>query len=67
MMKSRLLAPVGIVALAGSIAGMLAAQTPASPSFEVASIKPTKTQGTTLLMFYPGGRLTATNCGPTSR
>jgi uncharacterized protein (TIGR03435 family) len=39
MVKSRLLAAVGIVALAGSIAGVLAAQAPDSPAFEVASIK----------------------------
>jgi hypothetical protein len=37
--KSRLLAAVGIVAVLGAIACVLAAQTPASPAFEVASVK----------------------------
>jgi hypothetical protein len=36
MPKSRLLGAVGIVAVVG---GVLAAQTPASPAFEVASLK----------------------------
>jgi hypothetical protein len=42
MVKARVLSTVGIVALAGSLAGVLAAQTPASPAFEVASIKVNK-------------------------
>jgi uncharacterized protein (TIGR03435 family) len=42
MRKSRLLWAVGIVAVAGSLVGMLAAQTPASPAFEAASVKPAK-------------------------
>jgi uncharacterized protein (TIGR03435 family) len=39
MLKSRLFGAVGIVAVAG---GVLVAQTPTSPAFEVASIKPNK-------------------------
>jgi hypothetical protein len=37
MVKSRLLGTVGIVAVVG---GALVAQTPSSPTFEVASVKP---------------------------
>ena len=37
--KARLLGAVGIVAVVGGIVGGLAAQTPASPAFEVASVK----------------------------
>jgi uncharacterized protein (TIGR03435 family) len=51
-----------LIVVAGS-RNYLPAQTPASPTFEAASVKPTKTQGTSLLLFYPGGRLTATNVG----
>jgi uncharacterized protein (TIGR03435 family) len=40
MLKSRLLGAVGIVAVVGGIVGGLAAQTPASPAFDVVSIKP---------------------------
>jgi uncharacterized protein (TIGR03435 family) len=42
MMTSRVLNAVGIVAVVGAIAGVHAAQTPESPAFEVASIKPNK-------------------------
>jgi hypothetical protein len=42
MMKARLRWIVGVVALAGRAAGVLAAQTPASPAFEVASVKPNR-------------------------
>jgi hypothetical protein len=38
MVKARLLSAVGIMALVGSVAGVLTAQTPASPAVEVASI-----------------------------
>jgi uncharacterized protein (TIGR03435 family) len=62
MVKARLLGAVGIVALVSGIADVVA-QAPDNPAFEIASVKPTKTQGTSLLMFYPGGRLTATNVG----
>jgi uncharacterized protein (TIGR03435 family) len=60
-MTSRFLAFVGIVAVVGGLASALAAQVPANRAFEVASVKPTKTQGITLNMIYPGGRFTATN------
>jgi hypothetical protein len=40
MVKARVVWAAGIVTLAGSITGVLGAQTPASPTFEVASIKP---------------------------
>jgi uncharacterized protein (TIGR03435 family) len=62
MLKSRLLGAVGIVAVVGG----LAAQTPASPAFEVASIKP-HAPGDALQLhgfsttIYRDGRLTATN------
>ena len=59
-MKARVLSAVGIVALAGGIAAV-AAQTPASPAFEVVSIKPVPPEaihgGYQVL---PGGRLTGT-------
>ncbi len=38
MLRSRLRGAVGIVAIVGGIAGVLAAQTPARPTFDVASI-----------------------------
>jgi uncharacterized protein (TIGR03435 family) len=40
MLKSRLLGAVGIVAVVGGIASVVTAQAPTSPTFEVASIKP---------------------------
>jgi uncharacterized protein (TIGR03435 family) len=62
MLKSRLLRTIGIVALTGGVAGALVAQTPASPTFEVASIKPNKSgdDGTQAAM-QPGGRVTLIN------
>jgi uncharacterized protein (TIGR03435 family) len=62
MLKSRLRWTVGIVMLASSVAGVLAAQTPTSPAFEAASVKPNKS-GSLQVNFtpQPGGRLTATN------
>jgi uncharacterized protein (TIGR03435 family) len=58
-MKSRLLGAVGIVAVAGAIAVTLAAQAPASPAFEAASVKRNTTRrgGTSV---QPGGRFVAT-------
>jgi uncharacterized protein (TIGR03435 family) len=59
MPKSRLLGAVGIVAVVG---GVLAAQTPASPAFEVASVKPNRSDNSTASMgFQPGGRFAAEN------
>jgi uncharacterized protein (TIGR03435 family) len=55
MMKARALVAVGIVALAGSVAGIRAAQAPDTPKFEVASVKPNKSgDGATALGFQPG-------------
>jgi hypothetical protein len=47
----------------GIVCGILvAAQTPASPAFEVASVKPTKLDdGRIMLGMQPGGRFAATN------
>jgi hypothetical protein len=39
MLKARVLGLVGIVALAGSVAGVLAAQTPASPALDVTAME----------------------------
>jgi uncharacterized protein (TIGR03435 family) len=62
MMKARVLSAVRIVALAGSVAGVLAAQTPASPAFEVASVKRNKSgQPFSASSIPPGGRFTVTN------
>lgn len=67
MLKSRLLAAVGIVAVVGSFAGELAAQTPARPAFEVVSIKRSRADeaggGSRV---EPGGRFTATNIATAS-
>jgi uncharacterized protein (TIGR03435 family) len=61
MVKARVLSAVGIVAVAGSVAGVLA-QTPASPVFEVASVKPNRSgDGRTMMQVQPGGRYVATN------
>ena len=61
MVKARC-AAIGVAALVGSIAGALAAQTPASPAFEVASIKPNKSGNSGWLMApQPGGRVVAEN------
>jgi uncharacterized protein (TIGR03435 family) len=58
MLKSRLLGAVGIV----GVAGVLAAQTPTGPAFEVASIK-RNTSGDPASGIHnmPGGRVTITN------
>ena len=61
MVKSRLLGAVGIVAVIGRIAGVLAAQTPASPAFDVASIKPNNSGDGRVMMQNQPGRFTATN------
>jgi hypothetical protein len=59
MVKSRLLSAVGIVALAGSVAGVLTAQAPASATFEAASVK-RNTSGRGGAAVQPGGRFVAT-------
>jgi uncharacterized protein (TIGR03435 family) len=64
MLKARLLAAVGIMAVvASSLAGVLTAQTPAKPlAFEVASIKPNKSGGRGAAGgMHPGGRFVVTN------
>jgi uncharacterized protein (TIGR03435 family) len=60
MMNARVLLAVGIIGMGGCF--VLAAQTPASPTFEVASVKPNRsqTQGGGDV-FHPGGRWDATN------
>jgi uncharacterized protein (TIGR03435 family) len=61
MVKARLLGAVGIVAIVGWVVGALA-QVPASPAFEVASIKPNNS-GPAFPRFniQAGGRVTMTN------
>ena len=60
MVKSRLLGAVGIVAVVGGIAGVLSAQGPASPAFEVASVKPnTADDRIVTINVGPGDRFTA--------
>ena len=62
MMKSRFLGTVGVVALLGGIVGVLEAQTPVTPAFEVASVKPNKSgDGPTMAGMQPGGRVTMIN------
>ncbi len=56
MLKSRLLGAVGIVAVVGRV---LAAQTPARPAFEAASVKQ-NTTGRGRAAAQPGGRFVAT-------
>jgi uncharacterized protein (TIGR03435 family) len=56
MMKSRLIA-IGIVSVIGGVAGVRAAQAPATPSFEVASIKPNKAGPPQSLGPDPPGRV----------
>jgi uncharacterized protein (TIGR03435 family) len=59
MVKARLVGAVGIVAVAGAV---LTAQTPVSPAFESASIKPnTSSDQTSSSVVQPGGRYSATN------
>jgi uncharacterized protein (TIGR03435 family) len=59
MLKARLLGAVGIVAVA---VGVLMAQTPASPTFEVASIKLNKSGGRGAAGgMQPGGRFVVIN------
>ena len=59
MMQARLLGAVGIVAVVG---GVLVAQAPAPPAFEVASIKPTTAPGSDGgFALAPGGRLDVSN------
>ena len=53
-----------LISAAASIAGLTVvgfAQTPADPTFEVASIKPTKVSGMAFVQFLPGGRVRVTN------
>ena len=65
----RRLLTVDTLLLAGVVARVLtplplSAQAPADakpPTFEVASVKPTKIAGASLIMLYPGGRFSATN------
>src|SRR4051812_34364937 len=53
---------IGVVAVVGSIVGSLAAQTPARPAFEVASIKSNKSGNSGWFMApQPGGRVAAQN------
>jgi hypothetical protein len=66
VVKARVRSAVGIMAVAGGLAGMLAAlaaQTPASQAFEVASVKPVKHeemgQRPFGCGFEPGGRFSA--------
>lgn len=52
-MKSRLLWAAGILGIAGAVAVAVSAQAPASPAFEVASIKPNKS-GAAVLVAHDG-------------
>jgi uncharacterized protein (TIGR03435 family) len=63
MMRSRLLWMVGIVAIVGVLASGQSAQTPPSPTFEVASIKPNKSGPGSIQRagLQPGDRVTMTN------
>jgi uncharacterized protein (TIGR03435 family) len=57
-MSSRRWIALGLVMVAGALT---AAQTPAGPAFEVASVKPnTSGDGRVMMAFQPGGRFTAT-------
>ena len=58
MVRIAILATVLLVAV---VSPNGAAQTLTLPAFEVASVKPTKTNGISLLQILPGGRLRATN------
>jgi hypothetical protein len=59
MIKSRVLWAVGIAGIVCGIA--VTAQTPASPTFEVASIKPNKSGEPERLGLFAPGRFIATN------
>src|SRR5229473_3073049 len=61
MRKSRVHWAVGIVAVVGGIAGVVAAQTPASPVFEVASIKPNTSMDQSGGSDFAAGRFTGKN------
>jgi uncharacterized protein (TIGR03435 family) len=61
MLKSRLPAAVGIVAVVSTIAVALAAQAPAPPAFEVASVKLNKSQSLGSSAGSQGERWTMTN------
>jgi hypothetical protein len=62
MVKARVLSAVGIVAVVGTIAAVMSAQTPASPTFDVASVKPNKSgTGRFMIEAQPGGRFIASN------
>jgi uncharacterized protein (TIGR03435 family) len=58
VLKSRLLGAVGIVVVVG---GVLMAQTPAGPVFEVVSVKPNVSSGATTILIQAGGRFVATH------
>jgi uncharacterized protein (TIGR03435 family) len=62
---ARVLCVIRVAAVAGSAAGVLSAQTPARPAFEVASIKPsppsTDQHIVAISQFQHGGGFTATN------
>jgi uncharacterized protein (TIGR03435 family) len=61
MVKARLLGAVGIAAVVSGIAGVLAAQAPVSPAFEVASVKPNKSGSMDQSILPRGGQFVATN------
>jgi len=62
MVQARLRRAVRIVAIVGGITGVLSAQTPASPAFEAASVKPHQSADQqTMMVVQPGGRFVATN------
>jgi uncharacterized protein (TIGR03435 family) len=54
-------AAVAVATLTAVVSPIGAAQAPTLPVFEVASVKPTKTTGVSLVQLLPGGRLRATN------
>jgi uncharacterized protein (TIGR03435 family) len=61
IVKARLLGAVGIVAIVGGLAGVLAAQRPPGPAFEVASIKPNPSRTGIRGHAFPGDRFEARN------
>jgi uncharacterized protein (TIGR03435 family) len=60
MMKSRVVWVLGIACLVGAFTHEPSAQTPPSPSFEVASVKPSKAD-TAMRIIWPRGRFSAVN------